>query len=115
MNEKQLSSLIVREITNIQPQKRKQLFHIANERNSKEQAFEAKAIMLPSPEMVGCILSELALSPVTALLMSCTLPVLSFHRKISLAPLLSLGAKLVAYDSNATLDPSADIAGVGFL
>lgn len=44
MNEKQLSSLIVREITNIQPEKRKQLFHIANERNSKEQAFEAKAI-----------------------------------------------------------------------
>lgn len=44
MNEKQLSSQIVREITNIQPEKRKQLFHIANERNSKEQAFEAKAI-----------------------------------------------------------------------
>lgn len=44
MNEKQLSSQIVREITNIQPEKRKQLFHIANERNSKEQVFEAKAI-----------------------------------------------------------------------
>lgn len=44
MNEKQLSSQIVREITNIQPEKRKQLFHIANERNSKEQAFEAKSI-----------------------------------------------------------------------
>lgn len=44
MNEKQLSFQIVREITNIQPKKRKQLFHIANERNSKEQAFEAKAI-----------------------------------------------------------------------
>ena len=44
MNEKQLSSQIVREITNLQPEKRKQLFHIANERNSKEQAFEAKAI-----------------------------------------------------------------------
>ena len=44
MNEKQLSCNIVREITNIQPEKRKQLFHISNERNSKEQAFEAKAI-----------------------------------------------------------------------
>lgn len=44
MNEKQLSSLIVREITNIQPTKRRQLFHVSNERNSKEQAFEAKAI-----------------------------------------------------------------------
>lgn len=44
MNEKQLSSLIVREITNIQPTKRRQLFHVSNERNSKEQAFEAKSI-----------------------------------------------------------------------
>lgn len=44
MNEKQLSFQIVREITNIQPEKRKQLFHVSNERNSKEQAFEAKAI-----------------------------------------------------------------------
>lgn len=44
MNEKQLSCSIVREITNIQPEKRKQLFHISNERNSKEQAFEARAI-----------------------------------------------------------------------
>lgn len=44
MNEKQLSCNIVREITNIQPTKRRQLFHVSNERNSKEQAFEAKAI-----------------------------------------------------------------------
>lgn len=48
MNEKQLSCNIVREITNIQPEKRKQLFHISNERNSKEQAFEAKAIGIVS-------------------------------------------------------------------
>ncbi len=44
MNEKQLTCNIVRQITNLQPQKRKQLFHVSNERNSEIQSFEAKAI-----------------------------------------------------------------------
>lgn len=44
MSEIRLQSDIVRKFSELYPEKRGQLFHVANERNHKLQAFQAKAI-----------------------------------------------------------------------